>query len=138
MSAPRATVLIVDDSATIRHIIRVYLSGLAGVEVREASDGAEGLAAVDAGGIDLVIADLRMPGVDGLEFLRRLRARLDSKHCRIPVILLTMETAPGLREQLLAAGANEFLTKPISNAVLRATVQALLPLQLGPACEAKP
>jgi two-component system chemotaxis response regulator CheY len=119
-------VLIIDDSSTIRFITRVYLSGL-GVEVREASHGRDGLAAIDAGGIDLVIADLTMPEMDGLEFVRQLRARPDPRQSQIPVILMTMEQAPGLREKLLAAGANRFLTKPVTNEVLRAAVLAYLP-----------
>jgi two-component system chemotaxis response regulator CheY len=118
-------VLIIDDSPTIRYITRVYLSGL-GVEVREATNGRDGLAAIDAGGVDLVIADMTMPEMNGLQFLQQLRARPDPRQSRLPVILMTMEQTPGLREQLLAAGANEFLTKPVSNEVLRATVRALL------------
>ena len=120
------TVLILDDSPTIRFITKVYLTGL-GVEIREASDGREALAAIEAGGIDLVVSDLTMPGMDGLQFVRQLRTRLDPRHNRIPVIMLTMESGPGLRERLLAAGVNEYLVKPVTNTQLRAVVLGLLP-----------
>ena len=120
---PLQTVLIIDDSPTIRYLLKVYLAGLA-VTVLEASDGAAGLRQVREGGVSLVIADLRMPGVDGFEFIRQLRA--DATHGRLPVILLTMEAEPGLKEEALALGANAFLTKPVPLAVLRETVQQLL------------
>lgn len=90
----------------------------------EANDGEAGLRQVREGGVSLVIADLRMPGMDGFEFIRQLRA--DATHGRLPVILLTMEAKPGLKEEALALGANAFLTKPVPLAVLRETVQQLL------------
>lgn len=118
------TVLIVDDSPTFRYLLRVYLSGLQ-IQMAEATDGEAGLAQIDAGEIALVIADLRMAGMDGFEFLRQLRAR--PTHARLPVILLTSETTPGLREEALRLGASEFLTKPVPLARLRECVQRWLP-----------
>lgn len=120
------TVLILDDSPTIRFITKVYLTGL-GVEIREASNGREALTAIEAGGIDLVVSDLTMPGMDGLQFVRQLRTSRDPRHNRIPVIILTMESGLGLRERLIAAGVSEYLTKPVTNTQLRAVVLGLLP-----------
>ena len=131
MPADSPIVLIIDDSPTIRFITKVYLTGM-GVEIREASSGRVGLAAIEAGGIDLVVSDLTMADIDGLEFVRQLRAHRDPRHNRIPVIILTMESGPGLRERLLAAGASEHLTKPVSNTALRAVVLSLLPPSPGP------
>ena len=126
------TVLILDDSPTIRFITKVYLTG-PGVEIREASNGRDALTAIEAGGIDLVVSDLTMPGMDGLQFVRQLRTIRDPRHNRIPVIILTMESGLGLRERLIAAGANEYLVKPVTNTQLRAVVLGLLPPVAGPA-----
>ena len=125
---PVQTVLIIDDSPTFRYLLRVYLSGLP-IQIAEASDGEAGLAQVNAGEIALVIADLRMAGMDGFEFLRQLRSH--SRRAKLPVILLTSETTPGLREEAQRLGASEFLTKPVVLARLRECVQRLLAAEPG-------
>lgn len=122
----KRTVLIVDDSETIRYLARVYLSGL-GFELREAVNGLEAFAAVMAGGVDLVLADLNMPQVDGLEFLRRLRSHHDPAYALLPVVILTMDKCPDKRAAVLDAGANEYLLKPVTTARLREVVQQFLP-----------
>ncbi len=123
------TVLIIDDSPTIRYLVSVYLSGMK-IRLVEAGTGRDGLSLAQGGGLSLVIADLRMPGMDGLEFIRQLRQ--GPVHASLPVILLTSESGPEAREQALEAGASEFLTKPVTLARLRECVLAwILPEQSG-------
>lgn len=120
------TVLLVDDSATIRYIIKVYLMGL-GVELLEAGDGEKGLAVLHASHVDLVIADVRMPGIDGITFVKMLRADPEPRLRAIPVVLLTMQQGAAERQEGMDAGANAYLTKPVTSGLLKETVQRLLP-----------
>jgi two-component system chemotaxis sensor kinase CheA len=100
------TVLVVDDSITTRTLEKNVL-GLAGYEVRTAVNGAEALAAIEAGGVDLVITDLEMPEVDGLELLRRMRS--DPRLAKIPTIMVTSRS--DREEQALRAGARKYVVK---------------------------
>ena len=119
------TILIIDDSPTIRNIIKVYLMG-SQFEFMEAEGGEKGLELVRKGSVELVIADINMPGMDGLTFVRQLRADARPELRGIPVILLTGEKAEALRIQGLKAGANEFIRKPVSSAGLIEAVNKLL------------
>lgn len=104
-----ASILTVDDSASVRMAIRIALSG-AGYTVTEAGDGAEGLAKLGAGRFDMVVTDLNMPRMDGLTMIRELR-RLPG--CAgIPVIFVTTESDDGVKAQAKAAGATGWLVKP--------------------------
>jgi two-component system chemotaxis response regulator CheY len=104
-----ASILTVDDSASIRMAVRMALSG-AGYAVTEASDGAEGLAKLKAGGFDMVVTDLNMPNMDGLTMIRELR-KLPGL-AGVPVIFVTTESDDGLKAQAKAAGATGWLVKP--------------------------
>jgi two-component system chemotaxis response regulator CheY len=123
----KRTVLIVDDSDTIRHIIKVYLMKLK-LEFLEAERGERGLLLLGANPVDLVIADFNMPGMNGLDFVRQVRAdaRLDVR--RVPVLLLSGGKAPELERRALEAGASEFVRKPISIDALSAVVRRHLAL----------
>jgi DNA-binding response OmpR family regulator len=113
-------VLVVDDEATIRDIVRRYLTA-DGFEVAEAADGDEALARFAAHPPDLVVLDVMMPGIDGLEVLRRLRARSD-----VYVILLTAKSEEVDKLVGLSVGADDYLTKPFSPRELVARVRAVL------------
>ncbi|MHB8876355.1 MAG: response regulator [Myxococcaceae bacterium] len=119
------TILLIDDSATIRYILKVYLMGQ-GIELLEAADGAKGLAMLRHFPVDLVIADVQMPVMDGLMFLKELRTAPEPHLRGIPVVLLTMQQGLDERQQGLDAGANAYLTKPVSSTELKQTVQRLL------------
>jgi len=123
----KRTVLIVDDSDTIRHIIKVYLMKLK-LEFLEAERADRGLLLLGANPVDLVIADFNMPGMNGLDFVRQVRAdaRLDVR--RVPVLLLSGGKAPELERRALEAGASEFVRKPISIDALSAVVRRHLAL----------
>ena len=104
-------ILFVDDNDLNRRIMREILS-VADVHVDEAEDARKGLSMIDEGDYDVVLMDLRMPGMDGLQALEAIRTRQDSKRY-IPVILVTADTGPNLLAECLREGADDFLTKPI-------------------------
>jgi DNA-binding response OmpR family regulator len=113
-------VLVVDDEAPIRELVRRYLQA-DGVEVIEAADGAAALELFDAHAPDVVVLDVMLPGLDGIEVLRRLRTRSD-----VYVMLLTARTEETDRIVGLSVGADDYLTKPFSPRELAARVKALL------------
>jgi two-component system chemotaxis response regulator CheY len=119
------TILIIDDSPTIRNIIKVYLMG-SQFEFVEADGGERALQLARLMPIHLVIADINMPGMDGLTFVRNLRNDERAEVRSLPVILLTGEKSEQLRTQGLKAGANEFIRKPVSSAGLIEAVNRLL------------
>jgi len=120
----RGRILVADDEPHIRRILATLLGG-AGFAVSEVSDGDEALAALEAPSApDLLILDLMMPRVSGLEVLDRLQAR--PTHRRMPVIVLTAKGQDADRHAALLAGADEFMTKPFSPKKLLARIQEIL------------
>ena len=115
-----ARVLVVDDDQTVREVVVSYLRA-AGHDVPEAADGEAGLAAMDDEPADLVILDVMMPGMDGLEVCRRLRADSD-----VPVVLLTALGGEQDRVLGLELGADDYLTKPFSPRELVLRVDSIL------------
>jgi CheY-like chemotaxis protein len=95
-----------------------------GYEVLVAADGRQGLEAAQTGGPDLVLMDMSLPVLDGWEATRQLKADPRTRH--IPVIALTAHAMSGDREKALAAGCDEYDTKPIEFARLFGKIQALL------------
>jgi two-component system chemotaxis response regulator CheY len=120
------TVLLIDDSPTIRTIIKIYLMGRS-FDFVEAEGGERGLQLARLMPIELVIADINMPGMDGLTFTKQLRADNNTKVRSLPVILLTGEKSEDLRTKGMEAGANAFIQKPVSSARLIEVVNQLLP-----------
>ncbi len=117
-------VLVVDDVGTNRMVAAACLR-LLGAEPGEAGSGAAALAAVGADRWDAVLLDMNMPGMDGLETLRRLRA-LPGAAGRLPVVAMTADAMPGLRTQYLAAGLDGYLAKPVSPERLADALAAVL------------
>lgn len=109
------TCLIVDDSRIIRKVARRIVEGL-GFEVDEAADGAEALAYCASVMPDVVLLDWNMPVMDGLTFLRRLRAQ--SGGAAPKVLFCTIETAPERIAEGLAAGADDYVMKPFDGEIL--------------------
>jgi two-component system OmpR family response regulator len=116
-----ATVLVVDDEEYIRDLVTSSLR-LAGFTARAVPDGAEALAAIDRDRADLVILDVRLPGMDGFEVCRKLRA--DGSD--IPVIFLTARDTPEDRLSGFTKGGDDYVTKPFSLEELIARVRAVL------------
>jgi len=119
------TVLIVDDSPTIRGFAKVFLKPL-GVQVKEAADGAQALEIARADPPAVAVVDVNMPGMDGLTFTRELRADARPEIANIPVVLLTGDEAPEMKEKGWAAGATDFLGKPLKGPELQALVKRFL------------
>jgi CheY-like chemotaxis protein len=103
-------ILLVDDSRVTREVMKVYLIAR-GVELLEAADGAEALEVVHSRHPDLVLADLRMPKLDGAALCKALRDDLRTR--AIPVLILTSNADGPTAERCRAAGAREVLRKPI-------------------------
>ena len=95
-----------------RRVVRDMLD-VAGATMEEAPLAEEGLAMIDRNDYDVILVDLRMPGMDGQEAIRHIRAREDAKR-DLPVIVITADTAVDLRERCLEAGADEVLFKPVA------------------------
>ncbi|HEV7536205.1 MAG TPA: response regulator, partial [Acidimicrobiia bacterium] len=120
----RPVVVVADDSPAVRAATQAALES-AGYEVRPAADGGEALALVEAGGCDAVVSDVQMPGLDGHELCRRLRA--DRRFRTLPVLLVTSLAAPDDRRRGLDAGADAYLVKGHSDpTVLLTTLRGLL------------
>ena len=96
-----------------------------GYDVRSAADGLQGLSLADTFNPDLILMDLGLPEIDGWECLRRLRANDATR--AIPIIVLTAHALVGDRDRALAAGCDDFDTKPIDFARLLIKMQHLLP-----------
>src|SRR6267142_1542710 len=113
-------VLIADDLAEKRALYVLSVER-AGFIVEEAKDGGQVIDAVAAHRPDVIVLDLAMPVLDGLEVCRRLKA--DDRTAAIPIIIFTGHTLQGIRETVERAGADAFLARPCSPATLVAAIQ---------------
>ena len=114
-------ILVIEDSADIADLVALHLGDL-GCEVKVASEGLGGLQLARGGGFDLIILDLMLPGLEGLEVCRRLRAEVDYT----PILMLTAKSSEVDRVLGLEIGADDYLTKPFSVRELVARVKAIL------------
>ena len=119
-SNERRNILIVDDERQITRVLKTALSSR-GYAIRTASDGDEALHIVKDWSPDLVITDLRMPNMDGLELCKRLRTK-----SQIPIIVLSVKGEDQTKVEALDAGADDYVTKPFSMDELLARVRAAL------------
>ena len=114
-------IMIVDDSLRARCALKALMSQQAGINVTaEAPNGQEAIQSINKQKPDLVLMDIRMPVMDGLEATRRLRA--DPRHAHLPIIAMTANALADDREVCLAAGMTDYITKPIS---MQTMVQAM-------------
>jgi two-component system, chemotaxis family, chemotaxis protein CheY len=118
------TILVVDDSATTRSLVASYLADLPEVDVVEASSGFEALRVLPARRVDLIVTDINMPDINGLELLSFVRA--NPNYRRIPVVIITTENSAEDRKRGLDLGASDYLVKPFGAADLRRAVGAAL------------
>lgn len=117
------TILSVDDSASMRALIKMTLAG-AGYQVVEAVDGAEGLAKAQASPVQMIVTDLNMPRMDGLNFIREVRKLPAYKG--IPILFLTTESDAEKKREAKMAGATGWVVKPFQPDQLLAVVRRVI------------
>ena len=122
-------VLLIDDSPTIRSIVQIYLMGRS-LEFIEAADGERGLQLARLLGVDLIIADVNMPKMDGFTLVKRIRGEV-GKLNKVPIVLLT-GSATVAEKDALECGANAFVRKPVSSGDLVRVVSGLLAPEAPP------
>ena len=130
MTSPSQTpsqILLIDDSRTMRQLLRVYLMG-GEYAFQEAESGRAGLELLRASLFDLVITDVRMADMDGIEFTTTVRAEeaASGSGRRVPIVLITGDHASDLRARGMRAGADSFLYKPLSSEIVIDAVERLL------------
>jgi two-component system chemotaxis response regulator CheY len=116
--------MVVDDSTTMRRMIIASLAGIRGLEFEQAVSGLEAIERITQKAIDLVILDLNMPDVHGLEVLKFIRSQ--SAFAELPVLVLTTRGDEDSRAAALQQGASRYMTKPFEPRVLAPEVQRLL------------
>jgi two-component system chemotaxis response regulator CheY len=118
--------LIIDDSSVMRKIVERSLrqAGLDLSEVREAGNGAEGLGALKDSAVDLILCDINMPVMDGVEFLRQLQGQEHAKG--VPVVMITTEGSESHVVQALSLGARGYIRKPFTPEQVKEHVIPLL------------
>ena len=116
--------LVVDDSSTMRRIIINTLNKLGYTECREAGNGKEGLDALSANPVDIVITDWNMPEMSGVEFVRAVRSNDATKP--MPVLMVTTNAAEGDIVEALKAGVNNYVVKPFTPATIKEKIEAVL------------
>ncbi len=116
----KRNILVVDDEPQITRVLKTTLSAQ-GYSIRAASDGIQALEEMNTWSPDLIITDLRMPNMDGLELCRKVRAQT-----RVPIIVLSVKGEESVKVEALDAGADDYVTKPFSVNELLARVRAAL------------
>ena len=119
------TILVVDDDAATRLLLRRVLLGRFNCEVLEAAGGAEALDVLGRTDVDLVMLDLQMPQVGGLDILRVLRG--SARGVSLPVIILTAEKHAEVVQEVVSLGIADYLTKPLTIALVTARLLKLFP-----------
>ncbi len=115
-------IMTVDDSISVRQVVSFALKD-AGYDTLEAVDGRDALAKLTAA-VNLVITDLNMPNMDGLELIQRIRTGTTNRY--VPIIVLTTESQPAKKQEAKAAGATGWIVKPFRPEQLLAVVQRVL------------
>jgi two-component system cell cycle response regulator DivK len=117
-------ILVVEDQEDNRRILRDLLTS-AGYEVIEATTGEEGLTMAEGHHLDLILMDIQLPGLDGYEATRRIKAKPDLSH--IPIIAVTSYALSGDDVKAVEAGCDDYVAKPFSPRALLAKVREYLP-----------
>lgn len=116
-------ILVVDDSASVRQQVGLALTQ-AGYSVIEAGDGLEGLSMLERGDVSMVICDVNMPRMNGLEMVETIKR--DPKHANLPIVVLTTEGHPALVERAKKAGAKGWIVKPFKAELMVSAVSKLV------------
>lgn len=117
-------VMTVDDSATVRQVLSITLEE-AGYEVLEAVDGADALEKLSRGSVDMLVTDLNMPKLDGIDLIQKVRQSPGNRF--MPIIMLTTESQPEKKKAGKEAGASGWIVKPFRPEQLLAVVRMVCP-----------
>jgi two-component system, chemotaxis family, chemotaxis protein CheY len=117
-------ILVVDDSKVMRDMITACLRPDPSLAVTQAASGLEAIERLSLKAFDLLVLDLNMPDIGGLEVVEFVRGQ--DKLKQLPILIVTTRSDDGSRERILAAGASRYLTKPFSPEAILADVQALV------------
>jgi DNA-binding response OmpR family regulator len=120
----RGRILVVDDDPRLLHIVEMYLS-IEGYDVVTAENGEDGLKEVETARPDLVILDIMMPGMDGIEACRRIRTNAETQS--VPVVMFSALSSDDDVERARLAGANHLITKPFNLVGLGSVVNTFFP-----------
>lgn len=118
-----ASILAVDDSASMRQMVSFTLKG-AGFDVEDAEDGVQALECAKKRTFDLVLSDVNMPNMNGIELVKELRQLADYKF--VPILMLTTESAGDMKLQGKQAGATGWIVKPFNPEQLLSTIKRVL------------
>jgi two-component system, chemotaxis family, chemotaxis protein CheY len=113
MALESVSALVLDDNAHMRGLVRVILTSFGMRRIEEAADCAEAFGVVASGDIDFAFVDLKLGGVDGLEFCRRIRLSPDSPNVYLPLIMISAYSERNRVIDAINAGVDEFLVKPV-------------------------
>ncbi|CAK0753988.1 two-component system, chemotaxis family, chemotaxis protein CheY [Gammaproteobacteria bacterium] len=119
----KKTILTVDDSASVRQVVTITLES-AGYGVVQASDGQEALVQLKTTAVDMIITDINMPNLNGIELIRQVRTTPGYKFT--PIVLLTTVTDEAKKQEGRAVGATAWITKPFTPEQLRSVVKKVL------------
>jgi len=117
-------ILVVEDSPTMRQLITFAMKRIANTKVLEATDGVDALKKLSSEPVDLILADINMPVMDGLKLVSLVRNNASYKD--IPIIIITTEGAKEDKDRAMAIGANAYLAKPIQTQELIRMVNTLI------------
>jgi len=117
-------VMTVDDSATVRKVLQMTLTG-AGYDVIEAENGADALEKLSTEAVDMLVTDLNMPQMNGIDLIQQIRQKPGNRF--MPIIMLTTESQPDKKSAGKAAGASGWITKPFRPEQLLAVVRMVCP-----------
>ncbi len=116
-------IMIVDDDKTTRKLLGLFLKSK-GFEVVHAENGLDGLEKLGSENVNLIISDLNMPYMDGIEFVKAVRA--DAQQAHLPILMVTTEMDNVERERAFSAGVNGYLTKPVTAEVVMQNIRTIL------------
>ena len=123
MQNGKIRILVVDDSRTVRQLLRLLIARHFKSDITEAEDGVAAVESLSASRFDLIITDINMPRMDGLSLVSKVRNELRLK---VPIVIITTVGKEADRDAGLGLGANSYLTKPIRGTELIQTVSSLI------------
>jgi two-component system chemotaxis response regulator CheY len=118
------TIMVVDDSSSVRQMMSFTLEN-AGYEVVEAEDGQDALEKLVGSAVNMIVTDLNMPNVNGIELIRSIRSQ--SEHKYIPIVVLTTESHESRKQESREAGATGWITKPFIPEQLIGVIKKVMP-----------